>query len=284
MSRYFNRQWSLSVDDQEFIRATPDRQFRVIFNIVHEFGGAVNYADIAIYNLADSTAQKVFKKGAKISFSAGYEGVFGQIFAGRVINVLKEPSRADRITRLICRGGYQPRDKVVSSTLGKDSSLVDIIKQIGVATGYSVIMNEKDFAGEPAYRRGYTLSGEPLSYLGRLSQTHGFSYIVDGDNIIISAKDKFIYGEPIVVNEFSGMQGVPEITETGCDVKVRLNHAFRLGGRIDIKSDFSTFNFGNLYYQDIPPSAGSGIYRMFKISHAGDNFGGEWTTTITGFR
>ena len=80
------------------------------------------------------------------------------------------------------------------------------------------------------------------------------------------------------------MEGIPEITEQGCDVSLRLSPKVKIGGRIDIQSELRTFNFSNLYFQDIPENAGKGIYRVFRLTHVGNTKGDDWTTKVTAFR
>ena len=44
---------------------------------------------------------------------------------------------------------------------------------------------------------------------------------------------------------------IPEITEIGVDVTVRLNPSLKMGHRIQLDSERVSFAFNNLYFQDI---------------------------------
>ena len=100
----------------------------------------------------------------------------------------------------------------------------------------------------------------------------------------INGYQKWKKNNPIKISEFTGMQGIPEVTIEGCNVKTRLNPSIKIGNIIDVESEFKTFNFGDVYFREIPPSAGSGRYGVYKLTHTGDSYGDDWTTSIVGFR
>lgn len=284
MTDFYDRRWELLINDDVFIEATDGQQFKVVFNVIIDFGGYVSYADIAIYNLAQDTIAKAFKRGSSVGLRAGYVDTIDFIFKGRITNILKERIGPDVITRIIARGGSQPNDKTINSTLGKNATVVDAIRQCVASMGYPLVIEPSDFATAQPFARGYTLTGDPRVHMDKLAETFSFSYVLENDRIIVVADGKFRKGSPLVIDQFNGMEGIPEITENGADVTLRLSPKVRIGGRIDIQSNLVTFNFSNLYYQNIPESAGKGIYRVYRLNHSGDSWGDAWSTRITGFR
>lgn len=284
MSRFYSRVWEILIDDKTFIAATEGRQFRMTFNVLIDFGGSISYADIAIYNLSNETASKAFKKGSTVGIRAGYSDTVDFIFKGRITNILYERDGASTITRIIARGGTQPETQSVNKTLGAGVSLVNIIKELSTAIGYPLVINEADFSDVSPYIRGKVLYGDPRVYLDQLAETHKFTYTIDNDRLIVVGGSSYREGQPFIVSEFTGMEGIPEITEVGVDVTLRLTPKIKIGGRVDIQSKLRTFNFSNIYFQDIPESAGTGIYRVFRLNHTGDSYGDVWSTKVTGFR
>lgn len=285
MSDYNNRRWSINLNGEPFIVATGGRQFKCVFEILYDFGGFTSYADVAIYNLSADTANKALKAGTPISFRAGYEESIDNIFAGTIKNVLRERRGPDTITRLICRGGKLTEDQAqINQTLGKNARVTDIIKACIKAMGYPAVIDDDQFSDVDPYASGYTLAGDPRVYLDNLASAHGFSYVIENERVIVVRNGSFRQGDVHVISQFTGMEGIPEITELGVDVTVRLNPKIRIGGRARIESTLATFNFSNLYFVDIPESAGQGTYRIFRISHTGDTWGDAWSTKITGYR
>lgn len=285
MSSYNKRQWEISLDDAVFIAATDGQQFKATFEVLHDFGGYTSYADIALYNLSQYTANKAFKRGTKLSLKAGYAETIDNIFTGTIQNVLRERVGPDTITRLICRGGkLTDEQSQVNETLGKNVQAVDIIKACVKAMEYPIVINDSQFSDIDPYPYGYTLSGDPRVYLDSLAKTHAFNYVIENERVIVVREGQARDGETFVVSQFTGMEGIPEITEVGVDVTVRLNPKVRIGGKYRIESDLATFNFSNLYFVNIPESAGKGEYQIFRISHTGDTKGDAWSTKITGYR
>lgn len=284
MSRFYGRLWGVELDGEPFIDPTSGHQFRVVFNILIDFGGSNSYADVAIYNLSESTALKAFKKGSELGFRAGYEDTIDYLFKGRIVNILRERVGPDTITRIIAFGGSQPRTQFVNASLGKNVKVTELIRTCATATGYTLVMKDDDFAQVGPYPLGYTLTGDPFVQLDTLAQRHNFKYTVENERLVVVAGGSFREGAPVVVNQFNGMEGIPQITENGVDVSMRLLPKIKIGQRVDIQSKLASFNFSNMYFQDIPENAGSGVFNVYRLSHVGDSHGDSWTTKVTGFR
>lgn len=285
MSSYNKRRWSLTVDGEELIEQTDGRQFKCTFTILHDFGGFTSYADISIYNLSTDTANKAFKRGKTLSFKAGYEDSIDKIFSGTLRNIIRERRGPDTITRLICRGGKLAIDQAqINQTLGTDTQLVDIVRACATSMGYPIVMDDAQFSDIPPYPYGYTLQGDPRVYLDELAQTHKFDYVVENERLVIVRQGYARQGDINVISQFTGMEGIPEISEVGVDVVTRLNPKIRIGGKFRVESELATFNFSNLYFRDIPESAGQGEHKIIKIEYTGDTWGDAWSNKIFGLR
>lgn len=283
MSNYYDRRFQVDLDGVTLIEQTSGVQFRVVFNILHDFGGFVSYADISIYGLSRDTEAKAFKKGQTIDLKAGYADSIDYIFRGDVVNIFREKKGADKLTRLICMGGAINRQETsVFKTFGKNTKLTNILTSISEAIGYPLTIKEDDFA-DINYGRGYTLSGSPSDYLKKLAKTHSFNWVIENNRLVVVKSDSYRDGSIHQVSQFTGMVGAPEITEIGADVDLKLNPKIKIGGRFQITSEFKTFNFSDVYFKGIKESAGLGVYRIFKIEHSGDSYGDSWNSKITGY-
>jgi hypothetical protein len=285
MSSYNNRRWQLLIDGMVLIEQTAGRQFKCVFEILHDFGGYTSYGDIALYNLSTDTANKALKRGAVLTLRAGYVDTIDTIFVGTIRNVLRERQGPSTITRLICRGGKLPGEQgQINETLGNNAKVTEVIRACATAMGYPIVMDDDQFSDIEPYPYGYTLSGDPRVYLDNLTEAHQFDYVIENERMVIVRRGAARQGDVTVVSQFTGMEGIPEITEVGVDVTVRLNAKIKIGGKYRIESDLATFNFSNLYFVDIPSSAGKGEYKIFRVSHTGDTWGDPWSTKITGYR
>jgi len=285
MSSYTKRQFELFINESVLIAATNGRQFKCVFEIVHDFGGSTSYADIAIYNLKASTANKANLKGKSVSFRAGYEDSIDNIFVGTVKNVLYERQGPSTITRLICIGGKLVNDQTqINETPGKDVKVTELIRKCVKSIGYPIVMDDTQFDDVDPYVYGYQLSGDPKKYLEKLSKAHNFNYVLENNRMVVLRDGHARQGETHIVSQFTGMEGIPEITEVGVDVTMRLNPKIRIGSKFRIESKLATFNFSNLYFVDVPESAGQGDHIIYKLTYSGDSKGDAWSTKITGFR
>lgn len=278
------RLFEILINDRTFIAPTSGRQFRIQFDVVIDFGGFNTYMDLRIYNLTESTAARAFERETTIGLRAGYDTAIDYLFSGKIRNVFKERNGPDTITRIIARGGTSFAKPTINETYDKNANVTQLIRACADALGYPLVIDQNQFTDIDPYIRGSVLVGDPTKKLDELAQTHNFSYVLENNRIVVVRNGSFRQGQPTLISESTGMEGIPEITEVGCDVSVRLNPRLKIGGRIDIQSDLRTFNFSNIYYQDIPASAGSGVYNIFKLEHSGDSWGDDWTTRITGNR
>lgn len=279
MSRLFE----VLVDGVTLIQPTTGRQFRIVFEIVVDFGGAASYADISIYNITNDTAQKILKKGSSIGLRAGYVDNIDFIFKGEIVNIFRERDGASIITRIVARSRMDNTTNI-NQTLGKNTKLTAIIKACADVMGYPLVIKESDFTNIQNYPRGYTLNGDPRVYLDELSKTFKFGYVIENERLIATLNDKVRDGDVFQVSRYTGMEGIPIVTEIGVDVGVRLNPKINIGGQFKVESEFASFNFSNIYFQDVPSQAGKGIYKVQRVIHSGDSWGDTWTSTITGFK
>ncbi len=279
MSRFYNRRFEVLVDNSIFIEETDGRQFKITFEILVDFNGYHSYADIGLYNLKESTRQNVIKKGKQIGLRAGYADSIDFIFNGQIRNAFKERVGPNVITRVIAHGGPPPT-ATINQTFGKGVSVPTLIRACAKVIGLPLIINDPDFNSTATYARGYSLYGDPSKILDKLANTHGFNYTIENQRVAVVGAGKFRAGAPYIISQANGMEGIPEITEIGVDANVRLTPKIRIGGQVDVQSELSTFNFSNLYFQDVPANAGSGIYNVQQLRYSGDSWGDTWTTSV----
>ena len=289
MSDIFGRVFSIDLDSKPFIEVTEDRQFRVSFEVMIDPNGSNCTADIAIYNLSSDTSMEAFRQGQKLTLRAGYADAVDTIFKGQVVNVLRERVGPDTRTRLLCRSGATSEVRnTITRTFGAGSRIEDIIKALGVALGFDVVINPEDFKDSRPFVRGYPINGDAQTYLSKLGGEYQFTWVIEHDRIVIMKTGKIRTGPIHVISQFTGMEGIPEITggvnAVGADVVIRLNPKVRINGRFKIESQYATFNTGNLYFTEIPKSVGEGTYNIIRIQHSGDNYSSTWSTLIKGVR
>ena len=287
MPDYYRRQFELFISNKDipFIAATNDRQFKITFSILQDFSGFNSYADIAVYNLSRDTEGQVFKKGEYVGFRAGYVDTIDYIFKGEIVNIIREKQGGNRVTRLICKGGAVSQERsTINKSFEGGVSPQTLCRACAEALGFPIIISDADFPEVSPYLYGYHLTGDPKVKLNQLAKSHNFQWIIDKDKLVIVGKTSSRKGAVTIVSTSTGMVGVPEITEIGTDVVVRLNPTLKIGGQFEVKSEFVQVNYSNIYFQDVPETLGQGIYTIQKLQFDGDSYGDVWDTKISGLR
>ncbi len=287
MSELYGRRYEIYIGDTErpFIEQTGGRQFQMQAEITVDFGSYNSYADISIYNLSRDTENRISKRGERVIVSAGYHDSIGTLFTGDIVNIFREKSGTSKITRLICRGGGSDLEsKTVTTTLGAGTSVVTALQEIASALGMPLVVNAEDFAGGTPYARGVALDGDPAGLLKTLSESHDFRWVIDNGRLVVVRNGSARAGTTKLITQFTGMENAPDVTDVGCDVTTRLDHTIKIGGKFRVESSFKNYNFSGMYFRNIPESAGSGEYRIFKLVHSLDSHGDSWSTRITGIR
>jgi hypothetical protein len=275
------RRWELIIDNTVVISETSETQFRVQFDVTIDAEGHISYCDLTVSNLKKETINRFFKKNATIGLRAGYEESIDFIFKGRIRNVFRDRDGATVNTRIIARGGDLDRVSI-NESLGENVTLAKIIQRIADRMGYPLIITKSDF--KETYPSGYAMTGSAEHYLSELSESHNFHWTIENDRLVVFSDSSERKSNVLTIDIYNGLEGIPELTEVGVDFSVRLMPKLKIGSRVKIESEFKTFNYSNIYFQDVPPSAGTGSYRIFKINHSGDNYGNTWNSKVTGYK
>ena len=286
------RVFSIDLDGKPFIEPVySTRQFRVVFSTAMNYTDNLAMLDLAIYNLSQSTN---IDSGKSIVFKAGYEGTgdsFQTIFKGRVTTVFKERDGANVVTRILCRAGTVDDRASKDLTLGRNATCTQVLDAIGNTFGVRIEYQKEQFEGanNTIFYRGLSLKGDIRHQLDSLAQQCKFSWAHDGTKVVIDKDGKKRTGFVQEVSLLTGLIGVPEASADNqgvfVNVTTTLNPVLRLGDLFNLKSQYATFNTGNMYL--IPPEHGGnldGEYKIQTISHEGDSWGDIWRTKVTGIK
>lgn len=283
------RKFEITYDGKPYIKAPRDkfdRQMRVTFTASACYSEHTALLDLAIYNVTGTPA---FKHGAPIILSAGYTDEYSEIFSGTVTTVLKERNGADVITRLLCRAGPvrgEDRPKVAKS-FGRNTQCADLINYLAGQWGKRVVWQTAQFSDAQPLIRGYVLNGDVCDMLDNLAQQFAFKWVADDDAVYIDRPDYKVEGTPREVSMLTGLIGLPEATadNTGvfADITMKLSPRIRLSSVIELKSQYASFNTGNMYFVE-PQHKGNlnGRYKVVELRHEGDSWGDKWQTRIKG--
>lgn len=283
-----SRVWSLDIDGKPFIsQQSGSRQFRIVFDVDVRPGDALSLADIGIYNLSKDFE---IEQGAAITLRAGKTDRVDTIFTGYVTNRFREREGTEIVTRLLCKSGAPVTDRgSISGSQGKNTHVVDVIKSLCNAWPRPLDIDESQFEDAPVFTSGYALDGDIPSKLHDLGYMFNFDWVNERGRIVVTRRGYKRKSGVIDVNMFTGMIGIPEVNRgpdgLGVFVVHTLDPYFRVNNRINLQSQFQTFNTGNMYIQEMGEDVkANGEYNIFALRHRGDSHGDQWVTEIDGLR
>lgn len=294
MARQFKRFFELVIGVQGG-EAVSIKELQVVFNVQKSIVGYPNLLKCHIYNLAESTAQKINEEYNTIQLFAGYESeIFlqnkndGLIFTGEIRNIITYREGADLITTIYAGDGERT---INESTYSKTFSEGVNFKEIFTDLGNSLKEKFKDLSIgridiDEIKLGSLSLNGSIKKILDKLSEDVNANWSIQDGEFVVIKKDDFISGQyiPVVqINQNTGMIGLPAITEIGADCLSLLNAKIKPHGLIQISSETFLNNLSNLQFRNTTErNLGNGIFRVNKVIHYGETRGNNWYSQVMG--
>lgn len=249
----------------------------------------MSFADIRLYNMNKWSA---IAQRSSVVLRAGYSDNIDAVFTGFVTNTLRErdPGSAEIITRLICRSGQPATDRAsVQLSFGVGTRVEEVLRALARAWPLPIEINNAQFADAQPLSSGLVVDGDIPSAMTDLAYAYKFEWMQDRGRIVITKPNMLRTTTAVQVDQFSGMIGIPEVSRgpdgLGVFVAVQLNPALRINGKINVESEFATFNTGNLFVSEMSGDAtANGEYNIFAMKHSGDSHSDLWRTEIDGLR
>lgn len=284
------RAWSIDINGEPYIGLqSGSTQFRCQFNIDVAAGNSISYADIRLYNLNKESS---VPQGSSIVFKAGYTDNIDGIFSGLVTNVLRErePGSTEIITRLICRSGAAAYDRDSAHlTFGIGVRVEEVIRALARAWPLPIDIDNTQFADDKPMSTGLIVDGDIPSAMDDLAYAYKFSWLHHMGRMYVTKPEMARKSTVLKVDQFTGMIGIPEVTRgpngLGVFVSVDLNPSIMVNSVIDVRSEFATYNTGNLFISQISGDASAnGEYNVFAMKYSGDSHSDQWKQEIDGIR
>lgn len=285
-----SRAWSVDINGEPYISLqSGSTQFRIQFNIDVSPGSSVSYADIRLYNLSKVSG---IANGSSIILKAGYTDNIDAIFTGTITNVLRErePGAPEIITRLICRSGSAAVDRGSAQvSLGPGARVEEAIRALAREWPIPIDIDNEQFADDQPMARGYWADGDIPTAMDNLARDYKFDWLQHMGRMYVTKPEIKRNATAIKINQLTGMIGIPEITRgpngLGVFVSAQLNPSIMVSSVIDLKSEFATYNTGNLYLSEVQPEAVPvGEYNVFALRYSGDSHSDTWKVDIDGIR
>lgn len=251
-----------------------------------------NTAIIRVYNLSQSTRDRIIKEFDTVTLQAGYaQGNFGIIFQGTIKQIYHGRERnVDNFLEIRAADGdiFHNFGFINKSFPGGMTDLQKI-QAVSAATGNPIDQNVGNLVTLNRLPRGKVMFGLVRAYMRDIARTNDSRWSIQNGAITLVPLTGYLPGKAIVVNSNTGMIGVPEATENGIAVTVLLNPLIHIGHVIKINNrDITQTQVKEQIFPSytssptfLPSVTDDGLYRVLVAEHTGDTRGQEWYTQIT---
>lgn len=238
------------------------------FQVNRSIFAEINGATVEIYNLSLETYRELFYdyfalKKRTVILEAGYEGqVLSVIFVGDLWRCYTSREGTETITRLECIVGWKSLRMISEATLENISR-----NQLLRYAANDMAMDIDIYSGEDTrFSRPVSIEGNSYGVIQKYSDHQAF---IDNNKIIVLGTQDAIVGDVPLINDESGLLGVPEHEDAILKVNMIFEPRLLVGQIIEIKSRVAPmFN---------------GQYKIYGIRHEGeisDAEAGKATTTL----
>ncbi|MFD1558675.1 phage protein [Paraburkholderia silviterrae] len=292
MSQQFGRKISLIIG-QDAGAALDLSDLRIVFNVQRGDLQTPNSARIRVYNVSNNTAQRIEKEFTRVVLQAGYEGNFGIVFDGNVIQVRRgRENPTDTYLDITAADGDMAYNfATVNTTLAAGSTQADIIKvcadamaPYGVSVGYVAA----DLPANPL-SRGKVLFGMARDHLSTVAKSTQSLWSIQDGKLQIVPETSYVPGAVPVINAQTGMVGMPEQIQNGIKVRMLLNPSIKIGRLIQLdNSSIQKYEFGlsisqqpeNYKIASQNKINGDGYYYVMTSEIWGDTRGNDFYTEV----
>lgn len=261
-------------------QVTEIKDLRVVFKVQKALVKDPNTCELKIYNLSGSTRSQLPGTGAKVVVQAGYEGTLAQIFIGDARTIEHTREGADWVTTIRCGDGERALQFArVNTSFGVGAQVSDVITTIGKATKLDVGNLASVAASVPPsdqYTQGYVAHGSAVKELEKALAKAGYELSIQDGAILALAPGESTTEEVIELSPETGLVGSPEMASG--EKKEGKNKA---PSRPVLKAkSLLQAGFGCGRKVKVISRNHSGLFRVVKLEHSGDTFGGDFYSSL----
>lgn len=255
-----NRQYRLTVQkvdaddnpiDEAIVITNP---ITMRFSVNRTLFADINSLDVELYNLAPDTYNQLFHDYFNVNrrtiiLEAGYKGQeLSIIFIGDMWNCYTSRQGCDIITKIHALVGLK------SLQVQSDATLAGISRNKLLAYAASdMAMNIEIYSGEDTkFNRPVSIEGNSMGIIQKYTGNNAF---MDNGKIIVLEDRDAIKGEVVLINDKSGLLGVPRHEDALLSVDMIFEPRIMIGQIIEIQSRIM--------------SEFDGQYKVYGIKHEG---------------
>lgn len=257
-------------------KGTFIKDLRVQFQVEKDARGAPNKGVIQIWNLSETTRNKIRSTQDVMILQAGYvkdEQQNRLTIQMDVVDVRATIQKPDILTTLTCADGVNSlRNQKFAVSFGQGKTVKDIIRD--VAGKAALTLRDLGSVDDAQYQQGFAEYGPLGDILDQLAGKIDAQWSFQNGELQFAKKDAPSSEYVSVVNEASGLIGSPtkrnkvgEIYNpfqlTGWIFRTLLNPTIEPNGRVRLESEEA-----------------NGVFRVVNVKHTGDTAESDFVSTV----
>ena len=256
----------------------------IVFDVSKSLTREANTGTVTIYNLNTETENDLIVNCNRVTIEAGYEGLFGLIYDGDVIQGIRGVENGvDYYLTLITMDCERFLNSgFVSYTMTRGMSKRDVAKNIcNVATNPVEINSISSSFNTAKYIRNKVVFGKARDYLDQLAATSNANFYTDSGMVNLVSINDIPEDRIIYLDSTSGLIGSPQQNTEGITFQCLLNPRIKLYSLVNIKNEQiieQEYSDGNSLVYTLDQD---NLYRIIKVNFSGDTRGQEWYTECT---
>ena len=265
---------------------------RFIFRIKRGDVQTPNTLRVRVYNVAPQTALRTMKEFTRVVLQAGYEGNYGIIFDGTIIQVrIGRENQTDTYVDITAADGDSAYNfGFVNQTLAAGATMQDVVDASlkamapkGVTKGYMAPLSSRPMP------RGQVLFGLARDFMAGVARTTQSVWSIQDGRAVMWPETSYQPGDIPDIGPDTGLVGLPEQTSNGITARMLLNPSVKIGTLIRLKTEAIQLYE---YSPDIKQQAENGrisqqaalqdqgYYYVMLAEHWGDTRGNDWYTEV----
>ena len=294
MARQYKRYCKLIVaKDGSNDKAFDFSEYRIVYHVDQAYTGQPCTAYIKVYNVPQSVINQIREESQAIILDAGYVDNHAVIFKGQLIQRYRgRESETDTYLQIVATTGDVAHNYgVINVSLQAGASPDDVYEAIAAEyERYGFGKGYKPTLPETKLPRGKAVFKPTKKAIEDFAKTHALQWSYENNRLMFVPTRGTIKGDPLIVNQTTGMIGLPVMTIGGLQVSMLL--------RPEVRALSTTIKINNADIQYTPDSGAygdivnnerkreeyttdaDGLYSVISRVHMGDTRGNVWQTDL----
>lgn len=241
-----------------------------------------SYSIIRIFNLSAETESKMIQYATHVTIEAGYEGLYGLIFEGDIIQGVRYKQDAtDFVLELVALDGDRLQSSAFNSlSIIRGQTKREYVETVTSGFGATVKLPKNLSIDGRRYPRGKSVFSSTRDVLQKFARDENTLMYFDEGSLVLAKLSDLPDGEIVKLDYSSGLVSVPMQTSSQITFKALLNPRIKLNSLVQIDNTLikeQMYSDGaDVYKLDV-----DGVYRVIELDFSGETRGNDWYVTCS---